>query len=260
MKKSLADSNILSDSCILALEASGGLLSVALHKKGRIASLISHDMAYGHAKDIVPTAMAALQQAGCDFETVTHIAAGAGPGSFTGIRVALACAKGFCLASGAEGIGVSGLQALASDAAEQGHNDGAAMLITADTRRGALYCQFFDKDGLAIGTIFEAEPDALPDFYARNSDISQYDAPLFIGGFDYTRLAEIFAAKEVRVIAPDAVMPLDAAMIAIDAKRQIMTGTLTPLTPLYLAAAKLGPPKKEPAGKNKAKATPAAKG
>ena len=40
-------------------------------------------------------------------------------------------------------------------------------------------------------------------------------------------------------------MPLDAAMIAIDAKRQIMTGTLTPLTPLYLAAAKLGPKKGE---------------
>jgi len=259
MRKSLANPNILTDPNILALEASGGLVSVALHKEGQIVSLISHDMTHGHAKDIVPTAMAALQQAGCDFETVTHIAAGAGPGSFTGIRVALACAKGFCLASGAEGIGVSGLQALASDAAEQGHNDGAAMLITADTRRGALYCQFFDKDGQAIGAIFEAEPDALPDFYARNSDISQDDAPLFIGGYDYVRLAEIFAAKEVRVIAPDAVMPLDAAMIAIDAKRQIMTGTLTPLTPLYLAAAKLGPPKKASSPKNKAKATPAAK-
>ena len=61
------------------------------------------------------------------------------------------------------------------------------------------------------------------------------------------------------MIAPDAVMPLDAAMIAIDAKRQIMTGTLTPLTPLYLAAAKLGPPKKASSPKNKAKATPVAK-
>jgi tRNA threonylcarbamoyladenosine biosynthesis protein TsaB len=191
---------------------------------------------------------------------VTHIAAGAGPGSFTGIRVALACAKGFCLASGAEGIGVSGLQALASDAAEQGHNDGAAMLITADTRRGALYCQFFDKDGQANGTIFEAEPDALPALYVRNSDILQDDAPLYIGGNDHARLAEIFAAREVRAIAPDAIIPLDAAMIAIDAKRQIMTGTLTPLTPLYLAVAKLGPRKKASAGKNKAKAIPTAKG
>ncbi|MGB2492157.1 MAG: tRNA (adenosine(37)-N6)-threonylcarbamoyltransferase complex dimerization subunit type 1 TsaB [Candidatus Puniceispirillum sp.] len=260
MIKSLSNPNILADPNILALEASGGLLSAALHKEGQIVSLISHDMTHGHAKDIVPTAMAALQQAGCDFETVTHIAAGAGPGSFTGIRVALACAKGFCLSHGAKGIGVSGLQALASDAAQQGRNESARMLITADTRRGALYCQFFDKDGQATGAIFEAKPDALPDFYANNSDISQDDAPLYIGGFDHARLADIFVAQGVRVIAPDAVMPLDAAMIAIDAKRQIMTGTLTPLTPLYLAAAKLGPPKKDPADKNKAKATPVAQG
>ena len=122
--------------CILALETSGALLSVSVWHEGKIASLISHDIKHGHAKDIVPTAMAALQQAGCGFEMVTHVAAGVGPGSFTGIRVALACAKGFCLAWGAQGIGVSGLQALASDAAHQGHNDGAPMLITADTRRG----------------------------------------------------------------------------------------------------------------------------
>ena len=142
--------------CILALETSGALLSVSVWHEGKIASLISHDIKHGHAKDIVPTAMAALQQAGCGFEMVTHVAAGVGPGSFTGIRVALACAKGFCLAWGAQGIGVSGLQALASNAAQQGHNDGAPMLITADTRRGSLYGQFFDTDGQASGEIFDA--------------------------------------------------------------------------------------------------------
>ena len=128
--------------CILALETSGALLSVSVWHEGKIASLISNDIKHGHAKDIVPTAMAALQQAGCGFEMVTHVAAGVGPGSFTGIRVALACAKGFCLAWGAQGISVSGLQALASNAAQKGHNDGAPMLITADTRRGSLYGQF----------------------------------------------------------------------------------------------------------------------
>ena len=257
--------------CILALETSGALLSVSVWHEGKIASLISHDIKHGHAKDIVPTAMAALQQAGCGFEMVTHVAAGVGPGSFTGIRVALACAKGFCLAWGAQGIGVSGLQALASNAAQKGHNDGAPMLITADTRRGSLYGQFFDADGQASGEIFDAAASELP---ARRvamrqkmedgRDKAHADMPLFIGGYncvsDDRTLVEIFAADGVRVIQPPEVTPLDAAMIAADANRQTisgqtilgqamtgqtMKGTIRPLSPLYLAAAKLGPKKGE---------------
>lgn len=257
--------------CILALETSGALLSVSVWHEGKIASLISHDIKHGHAKDIVPTAMAALQQAGCGFEMVTHVAAGVGPGSFTGIRVALACAKGFCLAWGAQGIGVSGLQALASNAAQKGHNDGAPMLITADTRRGSLYGQFFDADGQASGEIFDAAASELP---ARRvamrqkmedgRDKAHADMPIFIGGynggFDDRTLVEIFAADGVRVIQPPEVTPLDAAMIAAAANRQTisgqtisgqamtgqtMKGTIRPLSPLYLAAAKLGPKKGE---------------
>ena len=262
--------------CILALETSGALLSVSVWHEGKIASLISHDIKHGHAKDIVPTAMAVLQQAGCGFEMVTHVAAGVGPGSFTGIRVALACAKGFCLAWGAQGIGVSGLQALASNAAQKGHNDDAPMLITADTRRGSLYGQFFDADGQASGEIFDAAASELP---ARRvamrqkmedgRDKAHADMPIFIGGYnggsDDRTLVEIFAADGVRVIQPPEVTPLDAAMIAADANRQIisgqtisgqamtgqtisgqaMKGTIRPLSPLYLAAAKLGPKKGE---------------
>jgi tRNA threonylcarbamoyl adenosine modification protein YeaZ len=234
---------------ILALETGGALLSVAVHHKGKIASLVSHEMTYGHAKAIVPTAQAALAQASCDFAMLTHIAAGTGPGSFTGIRVALSCAKGFCLAWGAVGIGVSGLQALASNAARQGHNEGAPMLITADTRRGALYCQFFDAEGQAKGTIFEAEPAGLP---ALRRTIEE-EASLYIGGFDDGQLGRIFAADGVRVIQPAQTVRLDAAMIANDANRHIVSGTLMPLTPLYLAAAKLGPKKAEKPNKDLAK-------
>lgn len=271
MTKPIADLSMMprKTPCILALETSGTLLSVAVHHKGKIASLVSHEMTYGHAKAIVPIAQDALAQASCDFAMLTHVAAGAGPGSFTGIRVALSCAKGFCLAWGAVGIGVSGLQALASDAARQGHNDGAPMLIIADTRRGTLYCQFFNAEGQAIGAIFEADPAGLP---ALRHNIDK-DVPLYIGGFDDGQLGRIFAADGVRVIQPAQIAPLDAAMIANHANRHIIAGTLSPLTPLYLAAAKLGPkkaekPKKDPATTdapnkdmpetNKAKGIPAA--
>lgn len=249
----------ISDPYILALETSGALLSVSVRHAGKIASLVSDEMTYGHAKDIVPTALHALKMAGCRAEMVTHVAAGAGPGSFTGIRVALACAKGFCLAWGAKGVGVSGLQAVASCAAELGHNDNAPMLITADTRRGSLYGQFFAAGGQASGAIFEASPAELPALRTRLLNAQQAQMPLYIGGFDDPQIASIFATEGTSLITPATAMPLDAAMIAVDAERQIISGMITPLVPLYLAAAKLGPAKKS-SPKNQHKSIPAAQG
>ena len=94
---------------ILGLEASGGLLSVALWADGCIQAEQSHAAKHGHAALIAPMVDAVMKAANCGFSDLSHIAAGRGPGSFTGIRVALAMAKGLCLATGVVGVGVNGL-------------------------------------------------------------------------------------------------------------------------------------------------------
>ena len=66
-------------------------------------------------------------------------------------RVALAAAKGFALAAGAEGVGVSCLAAMAQAARDARPDLGDMPIVaTADTRRGSFFCQAFDPTDLSM--------------------------------------------------------------------------------------------------------------
>ena len=95
------------DFVILALESSADRASAAVLRTGMQGIQHLHEARHGHAALISELARAALAEAGVEPDEITHVAAGRGPGSFTGLRVALAAAKGFSLATGASGTGVS---------------------------------------------------------------------------------------------------------------------------------------------------------
>src|SRR6056300_1563176 len=152
---------------ILAIEASANQLSIAVMVNAEVVAARQHLAAHGHAVGIVPLSIETVKEAGMTFDAMTHVAAGCGPGSFTGIRVALAAAKGFCMAHQAVGVGISGLQALAGAASDaESHATSAcltsACLTLADTRRGTLYAQIFDGDAQPLGDIFESSVANLP--------------------------------------------------------------------------------------------------
>lgn len=81
-----------------------------------------------------------LERAGCERQDVAQIVVGCGPGSFTGLRIGIATARGLALALGRPCVGVSTLEALAAGA------PGALALI--DARRGELFA--LGGDGTAI--------------------------------------------------------------------------------------------------------------
>lgn len=90
-----------------------------------------------HAEELPRALARALGGAGVDFDGLAGVAVGCGPGSFVGVRVGLAAAKGICLARRLPLVGLGSLVALA------GHEgvplgDGVALL---DARRGELYVQ-----------------------------------------------------------------------------------------------------------------------
>ena len=58
-------------------------------------------MARGHAEALMPMVAEVMTEAGLDFAALDLIAATLGPGSFTGVRIAIAAARGFALATGA---------------------------------------------------------------------------------------------------------------------------------------------------------------
>ena len=198
---------------------------------------------FGQAAELVPLAIRTLADVGLEFSNLSHVAAGCGPGSFTGLRVSLAAAKGLCLAQDIIGVGISGLEALAFSSV--GVSNGLPILCIADTRRGNVYAQLFASNMKPHGIIFEAQIDQLPFLVP---------APICAGGLMLAGFGGV-AAKMAFAANGLAAMPVcfgndqdtlivDAGLIATMAANKIMLGDFPPLIPLYLANPRLGPKKK----------------
>ncbi|MGA8365633.1 MAG: tRNA (adenosine(37)-N6)-threonylcarbamoyltransferase complex dimerization subunit type 1 TsaB, partial [Solirubrobacteraceae bacterium] len=96
----------------------------------------------GHATRLLPLAASLLAQAGLRFADVDRIAVGVGPGTFTGLRIGAASARGLAQSLDAQLIGVSSLQALAFAAANSRQAGGmgvVAVLALIDARRGEAF-------------------------------------------------------------------------------------------------------------------------
>lgn len=103
------------------------------------------DIGRGHAEQLLAFIDEALAESGKALSDIDRIAVTIGPGSFTGIRVGVAAARGFALALGVPSVGVSILAALARSAAEK--YPGRPVLAAMDAKREELYCQIFEAAG-----------------------------------------------------------------------------------------------------------------
>ena len=240
MKKPSPITSLSVSSNILAIEASASQLSIAVMVDGKVVATLQHQAAHGHAVGIVPMSIEALKDAGMAFDAITHVAAGCGPGSFTGIRVALAAAKGFCIAHNAKGIGVSGLQALAFAATHLTPDATTPCLALVETRRGPLYAQIFDATAKPLGGIFEASIPQLP--YLINNKVGGSD--LRVIGADRLAVANALTLAGISTALPDVNEMPSASMVACLANEQILKDQTGSLHPLYLADPRLGQKKK----------------
>lgn len=131
---------------VLALDTCLASCSVALCEDGRILAWRCEAMRKGHAERIVPMAQEVMGQAAVAWDALDLIAVTVGPGSFTGVRVGLAAARGMALVSGKPLAGVTVMEALAW-AVPAERRAGHLLLVALDARRGELYLQAFDKSG-----------------------------------------------------------------------------------------------------------------
>jgi len=127
----------------LAIDTSAHLCAAALHDGATGAILAEHseDIGRGHAERLMETIGQALGRAGLAYSDIARVAASVGPGSFTGVRVGLATARGMALGLGVPVVGVSALDALRAAAATA--DTDTPLLVALDARRGEAYAQFF---------------------------------------------------------------------------------------------------------------------
>jgi tRNA threonylcarbamoyl adenosine modification protein YeaZ len=97
-------------------------------------------MQKGQAERLVPMLEEVLAEGGLGWHDLKALAVGTGPGNFTGVRIAVAAARGLALGLGIPAVGVTRLEALA-------HALPRPVTVVEDARRGEVYLQRFDADG-----------------------------------------------------------------------------------------------------------------
>lgn len=130
---------------ILAIESSARAASVALATDGRLTAQYYEESALTHSRTLLKMAEDMLAGLEMTVADVDAIAVARGPGSFTGVRIGVAAAKG--LAWGAEKpvCGVSTLEAMAWQLVPM---EGAVIASAMDARRGQIYNALFEcRDG-----------------------------------------------------------------------------------------------------------------
>lgn len=132
---------------VLAIDTSMQACSAAVFVDGRLSEIFEA-RARGHADAIMPMISRVMAEAGVGFDTLDKLAVTTGPGTFTGVRVGVAAARGLALATSLPLIGRSSLWVMARGlASTEAVVNGHTILIAADARRGEVYWALFDAEG-----------------------------------------------------------------------------------------------------------------
>src|SRR6201991_3475986 len=135
---------------VLAIDTALEACSAAVFDtdRGGITASESVAMARGHAEAVMPLLARVMDLAEIDFANLDRIAVTVGPGSFTGLRVGIAAARGIALAAGKPSVGLSTLSAYAAPLIAK--DDSIPVMAVIDARHGQVYLQVFGVGGRSV--------------------------------------------------------------------------------------------------------------
>ena len=216
---------------ILAFETSAKAASVALADENKLLGESYQNTGLTHSQTLMCMARDLLKSCGLEPGSVTHLAVAAGPGSFTGIRIGVAAAKGFAWGGEIPCVGVSTLEAMALQlGAWQGY-----VCPVMDARRSQVYNALFRIECGKCTRIREDRAISLQDLGAELRNLTE---PVFLVG-DGSLLCYNTLLESV----PSLVLPQEHRMhqrasgVALAAREQLARGETADagaLTPNYL--------------------------
>lgn len=134
---------------ILAIETTGHVAAAALLRPDRIVAEFAVNNELTHSRVLMSLIDHALQTADFDKGDIDYIACSAGPGSFTGLRIGAAAAKGLAFGLCRKIVPVSTLDALA-------YNVSSGIVVPImDARRGQVYTALYRREGEQICRLTE---------------------------------------------------------------------------------------------------------
>ncbi|MFN7003426.1 MAG: tRNA (adenosine(37)-N6)-threonylcarbamoyltransferase complex dimerization subunit type 1 TsaB [Roseinatronobacter sp.] len=208
-----------SDRLSLGFDTSAAHCAAALLSGETLLASAHQDMARGQAEALVPMLERVVKDGGVMWHDLDALAVGIGPGNFTGIRIAVATARGLALALQIPAIGVSVFDARATGLPHP-------LIVAEDARRGEVYLQGFgigpEAPALMALDRLRLPPDVPLTGTAAEAVAAAYGNPLLPARFG---LAEGVARAGAR--------KLDATPLPRPA-------------PLYIRAADAAPPSDQP--------------
>ncbi|ABC89202.1 probable O-sialoglycoprotein endopeptidase protein [Rhizobium etli CFN 42] len=209
---------------VLALDTAGVDCAAAVYDSGRNTMLgeASDMIGKGHAEHLIGIVDHAVDQAGVTLSQIERLAVTIGPGSFTGIRVGVAAARGFALSLNVPVVGVTTLEVMA--AAQREKTPGRAVLAAMDAKRDEIYLQSFAADGSPLDAPRAASVAEAQAFAAGfDGEITGSATPLLKAGAggDHTNVFPISIVARLAAAAPaDAGKPKPLYLRGPDAKPQ----------------------------------------
>jgi tRNA threonylcarbamoyladenosine biosynthesis protein TsaB len=138
---------------VLGIDTATRVASVGLLSDGEIIAEESNLSDANHTEILLPLILRVLNDARCALPDVQGVGVSIGPGSFTGLRIALGTVKGFAYALNQKVAAISTLEALARTAVDWVGD----MCTVSDARKGEVYAAFFRRD--LNGHITRLAPD-----------------------------------------------------------------------------------------------------
>ncbi len=145
---------------ILALESSATACSVALTRDGTLIGQAYEHSGLTHSRTLLPMVDSVLSSSGEKMENVDVVAVAAGPGSFTGLRIGVATAKGLAWPADKDCAACSTLESMAWPLA---HMEGKVIVCAMDARRSQVYNALFLAKGDTLERLSEDRAISLAD-------------------------------------------------------------------------------------------------
>ena len=219
---------------LLAFESSAKAASTALLSDGCLLAEYTQNSGQTHSRTLME--MAKNMLSGCDLtpQEIDAVAVAAGPGSFTGVRIGMACAKGFAWGRQLPLYGVSTLEAMVRGAACA---DGVYCACM-DARKGQIYNAVFDWTAEALLRRTEDRAIAVSEL---EQELQTIPGPVYLVGDGAKLVCETLQDKNLPLrLLPEHLCQQRASGVALAAMERISAGEpgdAAVLTPNYLRQA-----------------------
>lgn len=160
---------------ILALDSSAVSASACVLEDGRILGEYFVNIKQTHSQTLMVMAQGVLQSTGIPLDSIDLFAVSAGPGSFTGVRIGVACVKGMAMARQKPCAGVSTLAAMA----ENLRDVTGVVCAVMDARCQQVYNALFQVENGVVTRLTEDRAIAIADLAAECASLQQ---PVYLVG------------------------------------------------------------------------------